>query len=206
MITAKQLVDFALSKLGTPYVYGMKGAVLTMEKYQWLKATYGTNAVWESDINKVGEVCCDCSGLISWATGVMEGSTQMYNNALRRVPITDYALIPFGALVWQKGHVGIYIGNGMYCAEDGSKYGCRTNHMSKAKFTHWLQVKYVQLNEDTVKEDDEVIREITIIQDGEKKVVRSINKEGREFVALRDLESDKLTVKYEKGVVVVESN
>ena len=38
------LIAFAKSKLGTPYVYGMKGTVLTQAKYNSLKKLYG-NAV-----------------------------------------------------------------------------------------------------------------------------------------------------------------
>ena len=41
-LTAKGLVAFAKSKLGTAYVYGMKGEVMSLEKYNWLKATYGS--------------------------------------------------------------------------------------------------------------------------------------------------------------------
>lgn len=67
-VTAAELVAFAKSKLGVPYVYGMKGTVMTLAKYNELKALYGA-LVWDSDKNKVGKVCCDCSGLISWANG-----------------------------------------------------------------------------------------------------------------------------------------
>lgn len=63
-LTNKGLVQFIKSKIGTPYVYGMKGAVMTAEKYNMLKKTYGS-AVWDSDKKKIGKVCCDCSGLIS---------------------------------------------------------------------------------------------------------------------------------------------
>jgi hypothetical protein len=40
-LTNKGLVAFIKTKLGTPYVYGMKGAVMTLEKYNSLKAQYG---------------------------------------------------------------------------------------------------------------------------------------------------------------------
>ena len=62
-MTNYELVEFAKSKLGTPYVYGMKGSVMTLAKYNQLKQMYG-NLVWNSDRNKVGKVCCDCSGLL----------------------------------------------------------------------------------------------------------------------------------------------
>ena len=37
-VTAAELVAFAKSKLGVPYVYGMKGTVMTLAKYNELKA------------------------------------------------------------------------------------------------------------------------------------------------------------------------
>ena len=68
-MTGQELVAFAKSKLGVPYVYGMKGKVMTEAIYNSLKKAYG-NLVWDSDKQKIGKVCCDCSGLISWATGI----------------------------------------------------------------------------------------------------------------------------------------
>ena len=36
-MTGAELVAFARSKIGTPYVYGMKGAVMTLANYNYLK-------------------------------------------------------------------------------------------------------------------------------------------------------------------------
>ena len=74
-MTGKELVSFCRSKIGTPYVYGMKGNVMTEQNYKFLKNTYG-KMVWLSDRDKIGKVCVDCSGLISWAFGVTLGSGQ----------------------------------------------------------------------------------------------------------------------------------
>ena len=41
-LTNKGLIQFIKSKIGTPYVYGMKGAVMTTEKYNMLKKAYGS--------------------------------------------------------------------------------------------------------------------------------------------------------------------
>lgn len=149
-----ELVEFAKSKLGTPYVYGMKGQVMTLDKYNQLKKQYG-NAVWDSDKNKVGKVCCDCSGLISWYTGIIRGSSQYRGLADKAHPISTIGHAPIGALVWQQGHIGIYIGNGKYIAEDGSAYGCRINDISKAKFTHWFLCTDIEY----VKEETEMTQE-----------------------------------------------
>ena len=144
------LVKFAESKIGTPYVYGMKGEVLTSAKYEQLKKQYG-ELVWNSDRNKIGKVCVDCSGLISWYTGVMRGSSQHKAAATSVYPISTIANAPVGALVWQQGHIGIYVGNGEYVAADGSAYGVRRNKLSKAKFTHWFlctDIAYINIKEE----------------------------------------------------------
>ena len=86
-MTGQELVEFAKSKLGVPYVYGMKGEVMTLTKYNQLKSMYG-DLVWNSDKNKVGKVCCDCSGLISWATGIIRNSQGYHDTALEVQPIS----------------------------------------------------------------------------------------------------------------------
>lgn len=151
MITNVQLIKFAESKIGTPYVYGMKGEVMTLYKYNGLKKAHGS-LVWDSDKEKVGKVCVDCSGLISWATGIVRGSSQ-YKDAAREInPISTISYAPIGAAVWRKGHIGIYIGNGEYIAADGSSYGVRKNKLSKADFTHWFKISDIEYEEGKVME------------------------------------------------------
>ena len=150
MLTGQDLVTFCKSKLGTPYVYGCKGEVLTLAKYNWLKKQYGS-MVWDSDKNKVGKVCCDCSGLISWYTGKLLGSSQLYSEAKERHSISTIKEAPIGATLWKSGHVGVYIGleNGvpMYIAEDGSAYGCQKKPVAWNSFTHWLLQSYIDYSE-----------------------------------------------------------
>ena len=184
-VTAAELVAFAKSKLGVPYVYGMKGTVMTLAKYNELKALYGA-LVWDSDKNKVGKVCCDCSGLISWATGIIRNSQGYHDTALEVQPISTISKAPIGAAVWQKGHIGIYIGNGEYIAEDGSAYGCRKNSLSRARFTHWLRLKDIDY---TVKEevDDEVVEQAKLILNGKEYTVERILKDGTNYIKIRDI-------------------
>lgn len=184
-MTGQELAAFAKSKLGVPYVYGMKGEVMTLAKYNQLKSMYG-DLVWDSDRNKVGKVCCDCSGLISWATGIIRNSRGYYDTALEVQPISTIHKAPIGAAVWQKGHIGIYIGNGEYIAEDGSAYGCRRNQLSKASFTHWLRLKDIDY---TVKQevDDEVAEQAKLIVNGEEYTVARILKDGTNYIKIRDI-------------------
>ena len=88
-----ELVRFAKSKLGTPYVYGMKGAVLTEKQYDRLKILFG-DLVWDSDRKKIGQVCVDCSGLISWATGIHRNSRGYHDTAEVIFPISTVKEAP----------------------------------------------------------------------------------------------------------------
>lgn len=182
-VTAAELVAFAKSKLGTPYVYGMKGEVMTLAKYNYLKSLYG-DYVWDSDKSKVGKVCCDCSGLISWATGIVRNSQGYHDTALEVQPISTISKAPIGAAVWQKGHIGIYIGNGEYIAEDGSAYGCRRNKLSNASFTHWLKLADIDY---TAKEEEEMVEKAKLIVDGKEITVERILKDGTNYIKIRDI-------------------
>lgn len=167
-MTGLQLVTFARSKINTPYVYGMKGEVMSKAKYDWLKKTYG-DLVWDSDSKKIGKVCVDCSGLISWASGVMLGSTQWMNKANVKKPISTISEAPIGALVWMQGHIGIYVGkknNVPYqIAADGSAYGVREVPLSYNKFTHWLLVESVFTYQNDEEDDEDMAERYKTVAD-----------------------------------------
>ncbi|MDD3394938.1 MAG: hypothetical protein PHG19_09905 [Anaerotignum sp.] len=186
-MTGQELVTFARSKLGTPYVYGMKGAVMTQANFNYLQNTYGKQMVWDADEKKVGKVCVDCSGLISWATGVVLGSAQMFDKAIKKEPISTIKTAPVGALVWMKGHVGIYTGlkGGVpyYIAADGSAYGVREVPLSKNKFTHWLLMEFITY----IEGEDEVVEKSKIIVNGKEEIVDMIRKDGTTYIKTRDI-------------------
>lgn len=198
-LTNVGLVKFIKTKLGTPYVYGMKGKVMTANDYYSLKKRYG-NAVWDSDKKKIGKVCCDCSGLISWYTGIQRGSTQYKNLAKKINPISTINEAPIGAAVWQQGHIGVYIGNGEYIAEDGSAYGCRKNKISKAKFTHWFLLSDIEY----IKEDDEVVETSKIKVNGKYYTISRILKDGNNYIKIRDLEKAGFKISNEGSIAVLE--
>ena len=134
------LVEYVKTKLGLPYVYGMRMEILTKEKFMSLKQLYGS-LVYDSDAAHIGKVCCDCSGLISSFTGVHRTSSGFRAAANQVYPISAINQAPAGAIVWKEGHVGVYVGmeNGApyYIAADGSNYGCRKNKLP-SNFTHWF--------------------------------------------------------------------
>lgn len=180
-----ELVRFAESKIGTPYVYGMKGTVMTEKQFNELQSRYGKKNVWDSDRNKIGKVCVDCSGLISWATGIIRNSDGYHDTAVEVHPISTISKAPVGAAVWQDKHIGIYTGNGTYIAADGSAYGVRRNSLSKAAFTHWLILKDITYI--TKEEDDEMVEKSSIVVEGQKMPVERILKDGKNYIRITDL-------------------
>lgn len=147
--TAQGLIEFAKSKVGTPYVYGAKGTVMSLEQIRELRRMYGSNCVWYSDDNKAGKVCVDCSGLISWYTGIVRGSGQYKSTAVEVIPISHRTNNHIGWAVWMDGHIGVYLGNDTYIAADGSAYGVRIAKLSQNRFTHLLKLCDIDYGEGT---------------------------------------------------------
>lgn len=117
ILTGNELAYFVINKIGTPYVYGAKGAdgPLTQAKVNFLAKAYPSTFT-KSYMNKInnkrliGKVCTDCSGLISWYTGNEIGSSQMYSTAMKRMPMSQLNKFPIGTVLWKQGHVGVYCG------------------------------------------------------------------------------------------------
>ena len=185
-MTGTELVEFCRSKIGTPYVYGMKGRICTEDDFNHLQQKYGSAYVWDKDKEKVGKVCVDCSGLISWACGTVLGSSQWMAKADKKEPISTLKNAPIGALVWMKGHIGVYSGlkNGIphYIAADGSAYSVREVPISQNNFTHWLLVSSV-----FDYEEEEMVTNEKIIVDGKEHKVDLIRKEGVTYIKTRDI-------------------
>lgn len=188
-MTGKELVEFARSKIGTPYLYGCKGEILTKEKYDYLQKTYGTDYVWKSDSSKIGMVCVDCSGLISWGSKVMRGSAQWFAKATEKHPISEIDKAPVGALLYMKGHITIYSGfrDGKYWSvgADGSKYGVQEVPITFHKFTHWLLAE--DIFEYDTKEDEEVVVQGMIEVDDKEYTISMIYKDDYSYISTREL-------------------
>lgn len=151
-VSASGLVKFCESKLGVPYVYGMKGDELTISRLNSLSKLYPSmfTASYKTKAKRfIGKKCTDCSGLISWYTGKVLSSSGLYAEAKKRQPISKIKDAPKGAILWRSGHVGVYIGNG-YCIEaKGIDYGVVKTKVSTTKFTHWLLMDYIDYGDGT---------------------------------------------------------
>ena len=149
-LTGQGLAEFAKSKLGTPYVYGAKGAdgKLTQAKVNMLARMYPKTftRTYLNKISKkglVGKVCCDCSGLISWYTGKVLGSSQLYSQAYARLPISKWKDFAIGTVLWKSGHVGVYIGDGYVIEEKGIDYGCIKSKVSDTPWKYGLTFSWI---------------------------------------------------------------
>lgn len=158
MGTVKGLIDFCKGKIGTPYVYGAKGKTMSLSEIRALRDRYGSNCVWPEDDSKAGKVCVDCSGLISWYTGIVRGSWQYKETAKEVIPIGKRSNAHIGWAVWMKGHIGVYLGNDRYIAADGSVYGVRIASLSENRFTHLLKLCDIDYGNGVSQRQKETIR------------------------------------------------
>ena len=122
------------------YVYGAKGQILSRDQIKKLQNTYGKNLVWESDLNKAGKICSDCSGLISSLTKIERNSQGYYDTAVERKNINERKPSMRGWGVWRKGHIGIYDGDNGYYAMDGSKRNAFHGNLKDNSFTHIIKL------------------------------------------------------------------
>ena len=198
------------------YVYGAKMQVLTKAQIKALQNTYGKKCVWDSDLNKAGQLCCDCSGLISSYTIVVRGSTNYKDTALSSVSISELnknwsKYIGWG--LWMQGHIGVVSDTkGYYYAMDGSARNMVHYPMAKQGWTKCIKlcdidysVQPSQSNVSTVntntKKEEKVMKQ-NIKINNKVKSVDAINKDGYTYIKIRDL-SDVLNIMYDKDTKLI---
>mgnify|MGYP000002019918 CR=1 FL=1 len=181
------------------YVYGAKMQVLTYNQIKALQNMYGKGCVWNSDLNKAGKLCCDCSGLISSYTGIARSSSNYKDTALCSISIAElnknwnkYV----GWALWMQGHIGVVSNTkGYYYAMDGSARNMVHYPMSKQKWTHCIKLCDINYEEEKV-----VKQNIKI--NGKIKTVDAINKDGYTYIKIRGL-SDILNISYDKETKLI---
>lgn len=118
---SKDIVSYAKSFIGCPYLWGASGEVVTSQTLQTLKSTHGaSNYTKIKESNVLNKRCFDCSGLVLY----------VYKKFGYTLPRTTYTqvnqgisisgnyqagdLVFFGKTAATTSHVGIYVGNGEY--------------------------------------------------------------------------------------------
>lgn len=178
-LTNVGLVEFAKQKLGTNYVYGMKGTVMTEANYQYLLKTY-PKYMPLTDEKKIGTLCVDCSGLISWYTNKIKSSAAFCSES-KPQPISTILSAPAGVAVWLDGHIGVYIGGGEIIEARGSAYGVVQTPVVERDFTHWFYLT------DIIYEEEYEVENITVSVDNKEIELEGVFVDGTNYVKLRDL-------------------
>ncbi len=151
---------------GWGYVWGTCGWILSDWMFQSKLDQYPDGVGNFKDFiaeNWLGSRTTDCVGLIKgygWLdTGTLEvgyatngmpdiGADQMYNVATEKGGIATIPEIP-GLAVWNKGHIGVYIGDGYVIEAMGTKYGVVKTKLTDRNWTHWLKIPYISYPEIT---------------------------------------------------------
>lgn len=149
---------------GWGYVYGTYGTVLTDSILEQKKQQFPDNINPYYDFiqeNWMGRRTADCVGLIkgyAWydpatssftigANGMPDVSADgMYSAAAVKGTMDTMPDVP-GIAVWQKGHIGVYIGNGKVIEAKGTMYGVVTSELSKGTWQGWCYLPAIQYNE-----------------------------------------------------------
>ena len=161
--TNRSLVAYAISRLGTGYVYGTFGQILTAKLLDWKIRQYPNEVGKKADYIRthwLNRPVQDCVGLIKghlWTDddGVNEyqldnipdiSADGMFNVASEKALISSMPEIK-GLLVWKKGHIGVYIGKGEVVESHGTKSGVIKTRLTKSvndtKWTHWLKCSFI---------------------------------------------------------------
>lgn len=134
------LAAFAQSKIGTAYAYGAKGEILTEQLLERLirenPAQYTSDYIKKTRKN-LGRICVDCSGLISWYTGIKRGSSGYLDTAKKKVLVSQLDESMKGWAMWRRNHIGIYVGNQQCVEAKGVDYGVV---LSDVRDTSWEYV------------------------------------------------------------------
>lgn len=150
------------------YIWGTAGVMWTAAKQAALEKTtdadremgrkYG--AKW------IGHMVADCSGLFAWAFAqlggyIYHGSNTIWDRyckakgELKNGKRTDGKELKPGTAVFtynktkkNRGHIGLYVGNGTVIEAEGTQAGVITSKVTKAKWVEWGELRGVDYSGD----------------------------------------------------------
>lgn len=222
--TMKGLLEHCKKALANKvkYVYGAKMQVLTKAQIKALQNTYGKKYVWDSDLNKAGNICCDCSGLISSYTGIIRGSTNYKDTALSSVSISELnknwnKYVGWG--LWMQGHIGVVSDTkGYYYAMDGSARNMVHYPMAKQGWTKCIKLcdidysvqssqnNATSVNTATKKNDILTVTEGNAVVNGKEYKIDRILKDGTNYIKVGNFNNMGFNVDYDADTKAITIN
>lgn len=154
------LVEYCIAQLGRPYWYGTFGRKGSEAIYDYNRKRYPKMYTDTDYPSQYGIKVHDCIGLIKgymWCKGPDDPSPVykdnnfpdlsadgFYNHCKRKsADISTLPEIP-GILVFSKGHVGVYIGNGEVIEARGHKYGVVKTKLKNRPWRKWAYVEEIE--------------------------------------------------------------
>jgi len=162
--TNRELVAWAISKIGCGYVFGANGETITEAFIQAKAALYPkqyTSGYIASSRRWIGKIAYDCGGLIDAFLGVDLNANGYYtksvpNGNIGTIPDVPGILVFMTRLDGSMYHVGVYIGNGEVVEARGVTYGVVRTALSERGWDYWGKCHLVDYS--TAQEVQDVIQ------------------------------------------------
>ena len=142
------VIDFALSRVGYPYVWGTYGQKLTESLLNQLVAKHGEANVQPNKARKyIGRICYDCAGLVAKAFNTVgirlaTGASSAWRNTkwassgtISNMP-KDKVCVLYKQGSSGMSHTGIYIKGNQVVHAKGIDYGVVKESFGSS-WTHW---------------------------------------------------------------------
>ena len=157
------LVEYCKAQLGRPYWYGTFGQKATKYLYENRKRVYPRYYTANDFESQFGMKVHDCIGLVKgymwtenadstkyeYKKGFPDVSADMqYNRSTRKGSSIETLPEVAGVLVFMKGHVGVYIGNGEVIEARGHAYGVVKTKLKSRPWKKWAYIDEIQYLED----------------------------------------------------------
>lgn len=151
------LVEYAKGQIGRPYWFGCFGQKSNASLLTAKRKQYPSYYTADDFKNQYGVKVHDCGGLIKgylMSNGGVDdlptynakfdvSSDMMLTQCKESGAIGSLPEIA-GVLVFKKGHVGVYIGNGKVVEARGHKYGVIMSNLGDMPWTHWGKHKDIE--------------------------------------------------------------